>query len=48
MQGSGQPVKYPAEVEDPQIRGGPQNEQAAMLAFWCKPHRTNGAIAGAL
>jgi hypothetical protein len=48
MQGSGQPVKYPAEVEDPQIRGGPQNEQAAMLAFWCKSHRTNGATAGAL
>jgi hypothetical protein len=48
MQGSGQLVKYPFEAEDPQIWGRPQNEQATFLAFWCKPHRANGAIAGAL
>jgi hypothetical protein len=48
MQRSGQLARGPAEAEDPQIRGRPQNDPATILAFWCQPHRANGAIAGAL
>jgi hypothetical protein len=48
MQRSGQLARGPAQAEDPQICGRPQNEQATILVFWCKPRRANGAIAGAL